>query len=281
MTKLTFDKNHSKENSEKVEFLDTTLWLLNRLSVELILAGDKQVFSKQQRRVASGLLISACSTGAIISDLTSELSVRTSNSLQLARTVYEGCLGASYILAGDKEYAKRAEMYSIYKTFRSQRTFFKTDDTSQLVQAYPKLCKSEQIKECVDFFEKGDGARKKQCYLHDRTQRIDIVGRASSKAKVLFQGVEASCFELASEFAHASFFAFERDSDNARNAIGLGVEGLSALAIQTVILSLDAVAQTVSALEPEIESSNHIHEAVILFYQAQAPESAEQIELLK
>ncbi len=78
---LTFEKTHSKENSEKIQFLDTSLWLLNRLSVELILSGNKQVFSTQQRRVSSGLLISACSTGTVISDLAAELSVRTKDSL--------------------------------------------------------------------------------------------------------------------------------------------------------------------------------------------------------
>ncbi|WP_366940952.1 hypothetical protein [uncultured Aliiroseovarius sp.] len=170
-------------------------------------------------------------------------------------------------------------MYSIYKAFRAQKAFFKTDRTSQLVQVHTNLEKSEHIKGCVDFFEKGEGARKKQCYLHDRAQRIDIVGLASPRAKILFQGVEASIFELASEFAHASFFAFERDTNNASSTIGLGFENIAALAIQAVILSLDAVSQTVSALDPDLESSDHIHEAALLYYQA--PEFSEQIELLR
>lgn len=252
MRKVSFETSNNKDNSERQEFQNSLIWLLNRLGTELILSVNTLGASENQIRVSSGLVYSACGTGAAIAKFTEELSILTRNALPLARAFYETCLSAAYVLTDNGNFAKRAELFSVYKTFKDQTKFFEAPNLKQTISAQRKIDRKEPIvRRAIEFFDNGEGARKRQCFEHSRLEMIDKVGAISSSAKVLFLGAEYSGYTLASEIAHGSYYAFQAATGT--NNPQWSSEQISFLSTNIVVNCSEALALIVKHNFPTID----------------------------
>lgn len=183
---------------------------LNRASVSLILASTEQENerARTQYRVVSAQLLSAVNTLASILVLSKSLSLHLKDSIALARVFYETCLSAAFTALDDGDRAKRAQLYSVYKTFRGQTDVQSAGLHLLKVERGTRLKRDDPIvKEALDLFQNGSSPR--PCFYESRSEMMNEITEVDSTSGLYFGGVEGMIFDLSSEIIHGSYFGFE------------------------------------------------------------------------
>ncbi|MDG3040065.1 hypothetical protein [Roseicyclus marinus] len=280
----TFD---TATNKKRTEYRDTILFMLNAVNVNFILLratrpGENVPLSYDQLRVASAHILSAIATGKTISTLLNPLSICSKDALPLARTFYECILNASFVLTDKGVLAERASKYTIYKLFKKQKNFFDFGVHKGLVKNDFGLRKNDPlVADALSIFEKKAGGGLRPCFTENRSEKIRAIERISPGAAVLFNGIEAMSWDLASEIAHGSHFSFDITQSNfSGSGPFFGPEEIGAFATYTMVCSIDAYLRVLRSIVSEVGGTGELSEACILFYQEEVPELANSLENL-
>ena len=286
MRKLTFETFNTEINKGHTEYRDTSLWILNHLNVSLMLKfRDDPRITKTQSRVFTGLILSACTTGANISRLIDPLSTTSKDCLPLARTFYETCLQAGLCLTDEGEISDRINYYTLYKSFKTQVKPYKLGTvTGKIVHPTRLTREHPDIKKALSIFEPdGRSNRIRPCFTFSRSDMIEKISSFCPLAGILLSGSEQMNWDISSEIAHGSFFGFEVSGGNSplSSPDTHPIETFAQTATYVVMLCCDAVGRIIFKKFPELADARHLSEASILFYKNVAPEMADAIDSIE
>jgi hypothetical protein len=205
LTRVHFKTNPTNESAEYAELVELVLFILNRISVELALASQRDKnLTQDQFRVAVKLIHSACGVGTLLPDLIKEQSLRLPYAFPLARMFYERLLSAAYVLSDEGSAARRAILYSAFRIFNDQVRTFSSGGKTQAIKGRKKESrKTPLIIEALEYFK----TTKNKEFEHDRAERYTVIIKRSQKAGILFQGVEQMGFSISSEVTHGSYLS--------------------------------------------------------------------------
>jgi hypothetical protein len=207
--KLRVDQHETEEHRATFDELERFSVELNRASVSLILASmeHKSEKKRSQYRVVSAQLLSAINSMASILELSKTLSLHLKDSIALARIYYETCLSAAFIALDDGERAERAELYSVYKTFRSQTEVQKAGLHMLKVDRKPRLRRDDpRVKEALNMFSNGKSSR--SCFPETREDMMKAITLEDSTSGLYFGGIEGMIFDVSSEIIHGSYHGY-------------------------------------------------------------------------
>ncbi len=285
MRRISIETFDTKKNQDLAAFRNTNIWLLNRLNTGLMIASFEQPCpTESQKKIASGLVLSACATGDNISRLLQPLSMASKDSLPLARTFYESCLQAAYCLTDHGELSNKVRLYSVYKAFKTQTKFFKLGKEQGLIKHPIQFDRSHPVVQtAIEEFEPDGGKKPRRCFSESRQEMIAAISKVSPAAAILLEGVELMGWDISSEIAHGSYFGFELANGGLTGTRGKEeqFEALSQSATNIIILCSDALAKLIEARFSGLDEAIHVSEAAKLFYQSEVPEMAEKIANLK
>jgi len=202
------------------------------------------------------------------------LSICSKDALPLARTFYESCLEACFLLSDSGDFSDRAQLYTIYKLFKTQRQFYKLGTTKGLIEHPAQLSKnSPQVQKALKEFEPKGSRQVRRCFGQTREEKIQSIRNIAATPALLFEGVEQMNWDHASEIAHGSLFSYQLlnglfGQDDGNNLS----ENVGAKATHAVALCSNAVACLVHQLMPELKECDDVIEACNLYYQEQLPE---------
>lgn len=250
----------------------------------MVLSREETLFTEAQYRIATALILSACTTGANISQLVEELSICSKDALPLARSFYESCLQGCLMLSDNGEFASRAELYSIYKVFSSQTQHYKFGNREGTIEAGIRLDrKQEMVAAALKLFSPARGKKSRSCFELSRDEMIKKVNERSPHSATCLRGVEAMNFDLASEVSHGSYYAFQVASGHFQFNMGRGhniEEDFAFRATSTIALCSDAVARLILTFKQDFEEAKFLVEACNLYFQEEFPEFADDISKL-
>ena|GEM_PF-6189418 len=201
-----YDTDETRATSEELERFSGEL---NKAAVSLILASldHKNENNRSQYRVVSAQLLSAINTLGSILELSKMLSLHLKDSIALARIFYETCLTAAFIALDDGERAERAELYSVYKTFRSQTEVQKAGLHMLKVERSPRLRRDDpRVKEALAMFSNGKSSR--VCFPETRDDMMNAIIAVDSTSGLYFGGIEGMIFDVSSEIIHGSYHGY-------------------------------------------------------------------------
>ncbi|PRY79734.1 hypothetical protein CLV80_102380 [Yoonia maritima] len=286
MAKLSFTEHNTQSNIDRSVFRDAVLFLLNRMNTELmLLSKSSKLLTGSQFRVATALCMTACQTGTNISRLVDPISLCSKDALPLARTFYESCLNACWHLADDGQHASKSELYTVYKSYKTQKQHYSLGKTSGFIEREPKMDRNLPIvQRAINTFEpNGSSSKVKKCFDITRAQMLNEVGEVSRFSAILLEGCENMNWENASEIAHGSFYGFELLQAKNRSSVDpfAHIENFIVTnASYVVVACADAVARMARAKVTNLSNAKHVSDAAKLFYQEEIPELAEKIETL-
>ncbi|WP_132996887.1 hypothetical protein [Sulfitobacter pontiacus] len=286
MSKVIFETYSNDKNDARSDYRDTIIWLLNRMNTELmVLSKQEALFTDAQYRVATALLLSTCTTGANISQLVEKLSVCSKDALPLARSFYESCLQACLVLSDSGEFAERAELYSIYKTFSNQTQHYKLGDKKGTIALGIRLDRKQEIvAKAVELFSPTRGKKAKSCFNLSRREMIDTIKSRSPYSAICFQGVEGMNFDLASEISHGSYYAFQVAAGHFPSSVEnheIVQDDFAFRATSTVALCSDAVARLILSIKDDLEEAKVLSQACNVYFQEEIPEMSEGLSKLE
>lgn len=288
MKNILVDTFDTEENQRRTEYRDTILSMLNTMNVNFIMLRssrktEETEFLKNQRRVASGHVLSAIATGKTISKLLNPLSICSKDALPLARTFYECMLNASFVLTDDGLRANRASQYTTYKLFRKQNQYFNLGGSKGVVKHNLGLNRENpRVEEALSVFGKKVGGGLRPCFTEDRSEKINLIRKVSKSAAVQFEGVENMSWDLASEIAHGSHFSFEvTQSDLTGSGPIYGPEEIGAFATHSIVCSVDAYLRVLRLAFGNIGALPELAEACILYFQEEVPELEDRFSKLQ
>lgn len=205
-TRVFAEEYETQKHAEEHAALQELSLSLQRANVALMLLGATEVSAdrKQLARVCSGQLLSATNTLASILSLTEKLSPKVKEAIALSRIFYETLLVASFTCSGGYERARRAELYSIYRIFRSQTKVqnasgftLKVSRTARLSRKDPQVCAA------LETFGGKPGIR--PCFTETRAEMLTQLAAADATVGLYFGGVEGMIHDFSSEIIHGSF----------------------------------------------------------------------------
>ncbi|WP_282119888.1 DUF5677 domain-containing protein [Ruegeria atlantica] len=279
MKRVTFESKQTQSNLERQEYQNTVVWMLHRVGIDLVAFSLSPKCTKaelQQIKVATALIVSACSTAEAAAKFNQELSILTKHSLLLARTFYETCLNAAYALTDAGQIAERAEMYSAYRFFKDQSQVIKTESKTQVLHFEPRVKRNDAfVKRAIEYFENGNGKKRKKCFQDDRSGMIAKIGDVSKSAQILFHGAETAGYQFASEISHGSLYAHQKSNEG--HVYGWEPEGISFLTTSLIIHSSEALARVIAEKFPTLENAKHLISTAGLYYQVEAPELSSEL----
>ncbi|MBL3610629.1 hypothetical protein [Rhodovulum sulfidophilum] len=182
---------------------------LHRGNLALILSGTLEASEerKQMVRVASTHLLSGINTLVSILSLTEKLSLKVKEAIALSRVFYETALVAAFTCVGGPERARRAELYSVYKTFRNQTQAHQAGGFVLRVSRVARISRKDpQIVAALEMF--GGSSRIRPCFEENREEMTESVTSFDARAGLLFGGVEGMIHEVSSEIIHGSFHGY-------------------------------------------------------------------------
>ncbi|MBM2294624.1 hypothetical protein JQX09_22120 [Sulfitobacter pseudonitzschiae] len=197
------------KHSEEHEALQELSLSLHRANVALILVGAAETSEerKQMVRVASTHLLSGVNTLVSILSLTEKLSLKVKEAIALTRVFYETTLVAAFTCVGGPECARRAELYSVYKTFRNQTQAHQTGGFVLRVSRVARLSRKDpQVVAALDMFGGSSGIR--PCFVESRADMLEQVAAFDARAGLFFGGVEGMIHDVSSEIIHGSFHGY-------------------------------------------------------------------------
>ncbi|KIC12886.1 hypothetical protein RA19_00320 [Leisingera sp. ANG-M1] len=182
---------------------------LHRANVELIVCGATEVTEEQKQvvRVASTHLLSGVNSLVSILSLTEKLSLKLKEGIALSRVFYETLLVAAFTCVGGPERAKKAELYSVYKTFRTQTQAHEAGGIVLRVSREPRLSRKDpQVAAALEMF--GGSSNIRPCFVESRAEMLEEVTSFDARAGLFFGGVEGMIHDVSSEIIHGSFHGF-------------------------------------------------------------------------
>lgn len=215
---------HSMEH----EALQAISLSLHRANVVLILVGATEASEerKQLIRVASTHLLSGVNTLVSILSLTKKLSLKVKEAIALTRVLYETLLVAAFTCVGGPERARRAELYSVYKTFRNQTQAQQVGGFVLRVFRASRLSRKDpQVAAALELFGGSSGIR--PCFVESRAEMLEDVAAFDATAGLFFGGVEGMIHDVSSEIIHGSFHGYAL-FDSLHNGKREMIENLSA-----------------------------------------------------
>jgi predicted heme/steroid binding protein len=182
---------------------------LHRANVALILMGatEPNLEQKQLVRVASTHLLSGVNTLVSILSLTEKLSLKVKEAIALSRVFYETSLVAAFTCVGGPELARRAELYSVYKTFRNQTQVQKTGGFVLRISNGVRLSRKDP-KVVAALKEFGGSSGIRPCFEERRSDMLEKVTDFDARAGLLFAGVEGMIHDVSSEIIHGSHHGY-------------------------------------------------------------------------
>ena len=208
---VTFERFTTPEHEAATIALKELALKLNRASVLIILSAKTKTnpYELNQYRVVASHVLSATSTLSSIITLTEQLSLQVKEALALARIFYETCLVGCFCAIDEGERANRAELNSIYKTFRKQTQVKDIGSfTFKVSKSYRLDRKDPRVKEALDMFG-GSSSSLRPCFTESREEMTKLISCEDTQAGILFTGIEAMTFDVSSEIIHGSYHGFE------------------------------------------------------------------------
>lgn len=255
MTRIQFKTNPTAESAEYAELAELVLFVLNRVSVELMLESQRNKnLSQDQFRVAVRLIHSACGVGTLLPSLIKEQSLRLPYSFPLARMFYERLLSAAYVLSDEGAAARRAILYSVYRAFNDQVRAFSSGGQAYLIRGQNRVSrKSSVVNEALDYFKNEKPVKE---FEHTRDQRCAMISARSKKASIQFQAVEQMGFSVSSEVTHGSYFStimYSEVPDASSPEKGFGEATTEIMTM--LVLSSEALGRLLLKIFPDLPSS--------------------------
>lgn len=247
MSKIRFDTFTNSDHRRDHSALNDLAIKLNRASLLISLYGFKHAVDekKMQHRVVGSHVLSAINSIASILSLTERLSVQVREAVLLSRGVYETLLVGAFCSIDGGARANRAMLHSIYKTVRSQTQHAALGPVQVKVSRTPRIDRSHpKAIEAMKLF--GGSSNIRPCFPENRAEMISAVADKDKSAAVLFSGVEAMIYDLGSEIAHGSYYAWDAFNAPAKGQL----ERLQAhyqTAHYTVFLSTAAFCRSIGA----------------------------------
>ena len=276
MTRVHFKTNPTNDSAEYAELVELVLFILNRVSVELTLASQRDKnLTQDQFRVAVRLIHSACAVGTLLPDLIKEQSLRLPYAFPLARMVYERLLSAAYVISDEGSAAKRAILYSAYRIFNDQVRTFSSGGKTRAIKGRKRISrKTPLVDEALEYFK----IEKIKEFEHDRAERYRVIIKRSQKAGILFQGVEQMGFSISSEVTHGSYFSTILYSDLPNDTTPeKGFEEATTEIMTMLVLSAEALGRLLVEILPDLPSPHLLIEAGKTFMKFEVPEAIDLI----
>lgn len=283
MRSLEIDVFETELNKKRAKFRNSILWLLNRVNVELMLAGKVSADASEgkctlvQIHSVSALIMDALATGANISKLLEPLSICSKDALPLSRTFFETCLNAAFLLTDAGSRAERARLYSVYRQFLDRSQHYKFGSESGLIQDNLTFSKNDQIvQQAHAIFKSKKRGEIRPCFEESRAEIISAISLVSPGASILFNGVEKMSWKLSSEIAHGSLYAHHRLQDFSGLPKDKSIEShIVAPANHGLVLSSNALAHVIECKKFNCPSLPALIEACKMYYSDENPEWSE------
>lgn len=271
---------HSREH----ESLQALSLSLHRANIALILVGAEEVSEEQKQlvRVASAHVLSGVNTLVSILSLTEKLSLKVKEAVALTRVLYETSLVAAFTCVGGPERARRAELYSIYKTFRNQTKAQQAGSLVLRVSRVPRLSRKDpQVVAALEMFGGSSGIR--PCFVESRSDMLEQVATFDPRAGLFFGGVEGMIHDVSSEIIHGSFHGYAL-FDSLHNGKREMIENLSAhheMVFFAVNLSIAALSRVLGSIFDTQESMKDIEHSCVSSFMPYVPDDmAAQLRVL-
>jgi len=263
------------QHSEEHRVLLELALMLHRANVSLILTASSEgdVEQKLLVRVVSTHLLSGINTLVSVLSLTDKLSLKVKEAIALSRVFYENCLVASFTSIGGPERARRAELYSVYRTFRNQTQAHNAGGLKVRVARKDRLSRKDpQVAAALAMFGGSSGIR--PCFGESRSDMLKALKEHDPKAGLLFGSVEAMIHDVSSEIIHGSFHGYAL-FDSLHNSQPETRENLSAhheMVFFSITLSIAAFARILGAVFATGVDTEKIESACMRAFQPYVPE---------
>lgn len=245
--KISFDTFTNSDHLRDHAALNELALKLNRASVLISLHGYKHSGDERQKqyRVVGSHVLSAINSISSILSLTEKLSVQVREAVLLSRGVYETLLVGAFCSIDNGAYAHRAMLHSIYKTVRSQTQHATLGPVQLKVSRTPRIDRKQPLViEAMNLF--GGSSNIRPCFTETRAEMISAITDKDESAGILFAGVEAMIYDIASEIVHGSYYGW--DAFNAPSEGQLErLQGHYQTAHYAVFLSTAAFCRSISA----------------------------------
>lgn len=207
--RVTVEQHHTPEHTAADEALHRLAFVLNRAALLFVLFSREPVGDppQTQLRVIGSHLISGVNTLASILRLTDALSLHVKDAVALARVYYETCLVGAFTALDRGERAKRAELYSVYRTFHDQTKFEQVGTVQVKLERRPRMSRQdERVKAALAMFGKGGKGR---CFGESREEMLAAVTERDARGGLLLGSVEGMIRLIISEIIHGSLHGHE------------------------------------------------------------------------
>ncbi|OWY15873.1 hypothetical protein B6V73_15210 [Thioclava sp. JM3] len=250
--RLEVDTFKTTSHAAAHEGLHQLAFELNQANVSFILSTAQLPHGakRTQGSVVSSQIIAALGTLSSILEITQELSLRVKEAIALSRVFYETCLIAAFISSDEGESAEKAELYSVYKAFRTQTQFREVLGVKFGIKRQPAIRRDDpRVRDALEVF--GGSSNVRPCFVENREEMVQCIGQHDRTAALLFGGVEAMVHDFASEVIHGSYYGAQMfdflangPQDKARN-----IESHFEAVYFSVCLSIAALARSVTRLQ--------------------------------
>lgn len=272
---LSVKEFDNEEHEAAHEIMSALAFRLNQANVLLIaasVAADSGQ-AKSQYRVVTAQVLSAINTLASILKLTQKLSAHIREAVAPTRVYHETCLVASFSAIDDGSRARRAELYSVYKSFRSQTMVRKAGGQILRVDRQPRLPRSHpDVKEALSLF--GGTSRVRPCFEESRQEMEKAISEVDATAGLLFGGAEALVHDVSSEIIHGSYHGHcmfnDGSADEAKRLIVLASHFETI--VFTVCMNTSALARATRHLLVSPAAMEEVSDLAMQLLLAYAPE---------
>lgn len=207
--KLYVEEFETPQHAELHAALNKISLSLHRLNVSLMIRAVEAPEERRKTiRVVSAHVLSSLNTLASILSLTDKLSLKVKEAIALSRVFYETSLVAAFTCVGGNERAYRAELYSVYKMFRTQT---QVQNVGQLVLRMDRGSrlsrKDPRVVDAMKVFGGSSGIR--PCFVESRQEMLAEVALFDSASGLFLGGVEGMIHDISSEIIHGSLYGYD------------------------------------------------------------------------
>jgi hypothetical protein len=201
------------EISSLKKLLDSQLALLN---LAILVLDEKSIefegekitieYDHKHTSVLLSLILSAGSSVETIKLISTLPSLRFKDALPISRSVVEGCINASYLLAAGSEATDNAIAHAITKGYRQLDRSAGTGGHKISIKATSEIPIDAQLQKTLDKFTTKKGYQRNWTELSVPQRIVEIEKSFGTKHSMSLNGAYLMVYSNASEVIHGSYF---------------------------------------------------------------------------
>jgi hypothetical protein len=182
------------------------------LAIHSLTSGENAKRSPAQEEVAMVIFLMVQGIGVSIHSivkLTADLDMGIRDCFGIARSVCEGALNVSYIIAGGEEVARRAKRHALQKSYRDLNRKDATGTVELRASSIPDVGDVPGLAEALAEFSRKNGSEVSEWSGLDLAGKQAAVAARFPKAVISFSASTMSIYRHASEILHGTYFGAE------------------------------------------------------------------------